>query len=391
MKKREWIVGILGIASLMALMLYYQVFHVLKPVEDSIVVEEDTAEVLEGYKEAEEAVAYLMAQIQEEDLEGALRSCAIEELAAYFNMTLYLNSTEEFLGTYMIPLADSDDPAYYNISRIRLSADYGNLIQQCIERLASGHTLEVYKIAKDEPENPDGMYFQRLEKISNILGARDVCECTVYMKVDDMPLELHLSLAKYKKYWKVILFSPMSEYGTAEADIRDSVEAMDNVPLNLLDDQQVLLPMNYILVNSRKSEDPEKLVEDIRMYLQRGDVLSVLAYYDLGNAGEEPELSLDLLNRQKEASIQLQAFYYRIFLNKTDFAWVGRHYYDQPEYLPELLRVTNMQYVDYYVQQILQEDEKTVIYQIGYVYDEEWFTNNVILGRENGWNIRGME
>ena len=92
MRKAEFIGGTLCIVGLLMLIAYYQWFKVIPPVNNPIVVEETEGDT-EGFEEAEDALLYLMAQIQAGDIDKALRVCAIEDVADYFNLELYIKYT----------------------------------------------------------------------------------------------------------------------------------------------------------------------------------------------------------------------------------------------------------------------------------------------------------
>ena len=57
-----------------------------------------------------------------------------------------------------------------------------------------------------------------------------------------------------------------------------------------------------------------------------------------------------------------------MLLNNADFAWAARHYEDTPEYLPELLRIVNMQYSNFYGAERKNDSEENE-YKISYGYD----------------------
>lgn len=390
MKKIELIAGTLGILTILAAVFYYQIFEVVKAVEDPVVIEEEGE--LRGYEEPVEAVSYLMANIKKGDLEPALRVCAIEDISEYADLVEYLSYTKDFQGAKMIPMVDSE--VYYEITKIRLASDYGHMIQKCIKRLSQDKTLEIKDISIIEPENPDGKYFQRLEQISNILGARDVCECTVSMEVNGKPVELHLSLAKYKRFWKVILFAPMEQYKNEEPDIRAvdrGAETEEDTFMDLSSYLEDQLPLNYTLLNSRSGDSATEMLSDCWIYFQRGDILSALTYFDLGTGEQGPEFSLDFLDRQKKAAMQLQDFYYQMLLCRADLEWAKRHYEDTPEYIWNFLKIRNMQYVRVRSLEEVESEEGYITYLIKYSYDGKGFSRHLLLSNDNGWKLAAMK
>lgn len=387
MKKPECMMGVLGILAILAAIFYYQIFEIVKPVKDPVVTEPEERE-LRGYEDPLETVAYLMAYISTGELEPALRSCAIEDIAGYAELSKYLNYTEDYQGINMIPMVDSK--VYYEITKLRLASDYGHMIQKCIEVLSDGKTLEICDIVQNEPDNPDGKYYQRLERISDILGARDVCEYTVFMRVDGRPTELHLSLAKYKRFWKVILFAPMIQYKSKDPDIRTENKSMGNVkpaPIDLSSYLKDLLPLNYSLLNNNHGDSAIELIDECWIYFQRGDVLSALTYFDFGNGDKNPQFSLELLDRQKEAAVQLQDFYYEMLLCHADLEWAKRHYEDEPGHIQDFLKIRNMQYVRVRNIEAVEYGDKYTTYFIKYSYDGEEFSRNLIMSNDSGWKI----
>lgn len=390
MKKTELAVGLICIVAIFILILCYQYVCVIAPVEEPVIVEEESDLQAEGFEEAEDTISYLLLQLENGNIENALRVCAIEDISDYFNMTLYLEYTEDFRGTEMIPTCESEGDGYSVISSVRLAADYGNIIQECIDQISEADSVEVYNIIKDEPENPDGKYFQRMESISNILGARDVAEYVVYMKADDIPLELHLSMVKYRRFWKVLQFSSLQTVGINCLDLSKSSEVMDDMPLDLDSYAGIMLPMNYFLLRSQSFQDTQTMLQSFCMYLQRGDVLSALACYEWPSGDEQQEFNQEVLQKQKDAAVQIQEYYYRMFLSEVDFAWVERHYYDEAEYLPEELRLPNMQYVDFYSIDFVQENENIEEYRISYGYNQKWFESTIMVSKSTGM-ILGFE
>ena len=75
----------------------------LKGVVSPLETDEAQSCTIEGYEEPEAAVGYLLYQIQQQDLDAALRICAIGDVAEYFNMASYLKDTKKFKGVEILP------------------------------------------------------------------------------------------------------------------------------------------------------------------------------------------------------------------------------------------------------------------------------------------------
>ena len=93
---------------------------------------------------------------------------------------------------------------------------------------------------------------------------------------------------------------------------------------------------------------------------------------------------MERLEKQKTVAVQLQTFYYKMMLQEADFAWAGRHFSDTPEYLPELVRLPNMQFVDFYGIQLREEGEAGNLYVIPYGYNRGYFESTAVVSEEKG-------
>lgn len=384
--------GIIILIILIGGILIYENKVALKEAEHPYMEKEEES-LVDGYEDPEEALAYLLFHIQNENLDDALRCCAVSDLAEYFDMGAYLSCVEEFPGTGLIPPSDERGGAYWQVSVSKLAYDYAVQLDMCMEELVRGHTFKVYGIVSLEPNEPDGRYYERMEQISTILGARDVCEMMVYGELDGDSVELRFSLARYKRYWKVLSFSTLSYYEAGKPDIRTGREDFGGE--NAMDLERMsedVLPPNYNLIYSRGEEDAEELILNFFLYLQRGDAISAMTYFDLGPSEGDIPVTLEALERQKKAAEWIQDFYYRILLyDKNDVAWASRHFQDEPGYLPEKLYVRNMVFVDFDAVELTEETENSCSYTVVYWYDGQRFINVLTLEYTDKWRIANIE
>lgn len=391
MRKTEALAGFIGIVFLLMMMWFYQkncyLHEVEQPVLEETVPEE---QILRGYKEPEEIVVYMLTQIREGNLDRALRGCAISDVSGNFYMETYLNFTEDFKGMDMIPPADFEDEAYCEIGKLRLAYDYAVMIQKCMDALPDRQNLKIYDVVVDEPENPDGKYYMDRTTVQEILGATKVCETIAYIGAGSEILEMHFSLARFGSRWKVLLFNTMENYENTEPDIRVSAKEIDKDADLLEMEEEAILPLNYDLILENSADSPEHLLDQVLIYLQRGDLLSAMTFFDYGNQGKEPVLSLQLLERQRAVAVKFQEFYYRMFLpDENKLAWAARHYEDEPEYIPNELKASNILYSSCWEPGPV--DDSGVRYQIGFSYNTRSASMVLTLSGENGWKITGIE
>ncbi len=392
MKKTEAAAGLAGIAVLLATMWFYQTKSYLHEVDRPVLEETESEEqVIRGYKEPEEIVVYMLTQIREGNLDRALRGCAGSNVAGNFYMQTYLNFTENFKGLEMIPPADFEDQAYCEIGKLRLTYDYAVMIQKCMNILPDRQNLKIYEVAVEEPENPDGQYYTNLQIIQEILGATKVCEATAYVQAGSELFEMRFSLARFGSRWKVLLFNAMKNYESTEPDIQGSTKEMDQGNIQWMEmEEEAVLPLDYDLIREQTADSPEELLDQFLIYLQRGDLLSALTFFDYGDQGKEPVLSMERLERQRAIAVRLQAFYYQLFLpDENGLAWAGRHYEDEPEYIPDKLKISRMLYANCWNPG--QADDSGVKYQIGFSYGNRSTSAVLTLSGENDWKIVSIE
>lgn len=351
-------------------------------------------ETVDGFESPEEVVEYVLYWIHQDDLDLALRGCAIEEIAQNFLLQNYCEVMNSFLYTDMLAPADYESKAYMDINQARMTAVYSNMVEQCIGILGSGTDLEVLSIFSDIPENADGYYYQDIRDICSIVGARDACDVTVQMLVDSVPRQMTVTAARYRSHWKVIQFSEYANYSSTEPQITEYTEITSEgtLPIAWEEMEEQILPCNYQIAGSEKEEDPEYLLRKWFVYLQRGDIWKALSYVDLYNEDEVWYPDSIFFSRQSKAAADLQKVYYDLLLSDGDqMSWIYQNVKDEAVNLVSLLDTSNMIYTTLTGVQLLEEGEDHARYQINYTYDWKGFSKIVTLVYEGGWKIEGIE
>ena len=356
-------------------------------------LEEDSGEyTTDGFETPEEAVTYFLYQIKQDNLDAALRVCAISDIAEYFNMTLFLQYTQQYGGTNLVLPSELENDAYIEISRMRFAYYYAQLIEQYRSFFLNDTTPEVLQVMVSEPEQKDGMYYQKKESIGDILGARDICEISALVGTNDRIQELRFSLAKYKKYWKVFLLCPMEDWQSDQAWIQDVTELTDRSMIKTMQAEEtadVILPVNYYILDSKSENTIKDLTDNFFVYLQRGDVISAMSY--LTPVDVQKTSLLTRLEQQANVAARIQQLYYEMFLYDTSkLEWAGRHYEDAPETIPDLLNLENMIYASYTGVNVLYDDGTTAQIQSGFSYGWGWYGLILNLVNNNGWTISSV-
>lgn len=392
MEKKTLKLGIAVICLLFCIIGFYELLEKRQAIEPLAYPDKvSEAAVLEGYEEQEDLLKYMVYQIQNADLEAALRGCAIQDLAGYFSLDYYIRYLGRFEGTELIPPSDTGSPAYETITKAELAYDYSTAIRKILKTQQEMGTLTLVGLKEDVPENPDGMYYQNREKICEILGARSISEYIVYLETETQVYELRCTLARYKKYWKVLAFHSLQDLATEEVDMRASTEEQGEA-VSLENYADVVLPRNYDVLNDCAEEDIEFLIRRFFLYLQREDALSAMAYMDVYRDEGGFDNTSRVFKRQGEAAANLQKFYYRILLLDEDYYdWMMRDLTARSNELVTQLSTTNMLFTDLKKITEVKNDGTKAIYEVKFLYNNVILTKRVSLyHRTEGWKIQAI-
>ena len=392
MGKKTAVIGsilIIGLAT--GMLLYQKKQDESKPIAQTETVEqEEYSENISGYEDEEGLVKYMLYQLQQENLELALRGCAIRKLAEGFNLETYIEYTETFDPLALIPPSNWESTAYLGISEMRMAEYYTNWFEKCREYLGGNHEVKFFSIEEDVPENPDGKYYENRKTICDILGARTVEEVIVYVQIDGEVKELRWTLARFGKSWRVLLFTSLDGYGQEEPDIRESQKRMETEAE--VCETEDILPVNYAVANNNAGETPTETIQKFFTYLMRQDVWTASSYVKLYE-GEQPNTTAELLKLQGQLAEQEQAFYYRLFFSdQNTYTWYFRDLAARAGNIIEDLRSDQIIMLNIGDVQLISEPSDTQeTYRFGYGYGKGWYGCNITLVNENGWRITNIE
>ena len=373
----------------------YQLYTVITEGKPTVkTAEMRRKETIDGYENPEEVAEYVLYWIHQDDLDLALRGCAIEEIAQNFFLQSYCEILETFPYTDMLAPSDYESPAYMKINEARMTAVYSDMVEQCIGILGTEVDLEIVSISAEIPENADGYYYQDIRDICSIVGARDARNVVIQMLVDGVPRQMTITAARYRSHWKIIQFSAYDNYNYTEPQIAEyaEVSVAAELPIPWEDMQEQVLPCNYLIAGNESEKDPEKLIRKWFVYLQRGDIWKALSYCDLYNMDGEWYPDSVFFSKQSAAAATLQKIYYDLLLSDTDqMSWIYQNVKDEAVNLVSLLDTSNMVYTFLTGLQVLEEGENYVKYQVHYSYDRKGFSKVLTLSYEDGWKIEGIE
>lgn len=346
---------------------------------------------LEGYEDGNELLKYMFYQIGEKNLDYALRGCAFQNIAECFCLDYYTEYLNRFENTELIPPSDADSPAYMAITNARLSAGYARALMVIMETLQDASPLELLKIEDDVPESPDGIYYQNIQHVYEILGARSLEEKVIYLKSGERTMELRCTLVRYRKYWKVLFFHSLQDDGIEQIDLRpSSFQNEKGIPVESY--KKDVLPCNYYLLNDNNEDNPDILIKRFFVYLQQEDAQSAMSYMDIDGTNQETELLIERLEHQEQMACQIQEFYYRTLLHDREYVrWISKDISERGSELTKALSTTNMLFTQIAQLEEVQNDGHTALYKFYWSYENSWIGANIYLENKNGWKITYIE
>lgn len=392
MGKKTAITGVILIVVLTAgLMIYQKKQNESIPEAQTVTVEQEARqETMAGYEDEESLIKYMLYQINQEDLDLALRGCAIRKLAEDFDLKTYIEFTETFEPLALLPPANWESTAYIGISEMRMAGHYTDWLAKCEEQMGKDHEVKFYSFEEDVPEKPDGTYYENRRTICEILGARTVEEVIVYAEIDGAVKELRWTLARFGKSWRVLLFTPLSGYGQENPDIRICEKKMETDVISC--ETADVLPENYAIVSSNKEETPADTIQKFFMYLMRQDTWRAASYWKLYE-GEKPHTTAELLKVQAQLAEQEQAFYYRLFFSdQNTYEWYFRDLAVRAENIVEDTRSDQIIMLNVENPNLISDaSDVQETYQVVYGYGKGWYSCNITLINEDGWRITNIE
>lgn len=382
--------GVGAILGLMAILFLYQ-----KDVDKDMEVPEPEVQAeladgtLDGYDEEADLVAYMLYQLQDQNLDYGLRGCAVGQLAEYFTMTYYIQYTELYPNLELLPPSEYSSSAYEAIAVSRMSDYYARLLWDGFERFGDYGKLELLNVEEDIPENADGKYYEHMREVEEILGARSVHEVLITVRTDNGFLDMKWTLARYRGGWKVLLFTPLSDYKTMGWNMART-ESVESGPVEVSAKESDVLPVNYCFLGANSEEDPEELVRKFLLYLQKEDVWSAMAYYKLYD--QKPSADMAYFERQNQAAVEIQNLFYRMFMPDGEMKeWYLRDMDDRAAQLVAELSTAQIVYANFANFEIMESSQEKMKCRIMYGYDNqyEWINFNLIY--DNGWKIESIE
>ena len=300
-----------------------------------------------SFSEEEEAVLYMLSALKKNDLDMALRGCAIDETALQIN---FVKTAEELPGMQLIdlPAPTSDYSYYFPLTSAEMTKAYIEQFEELSTEIPEIETLEVLEIAEKKEK-------EREEQLAECLAAQEVSELEIYVKCGEQSYRLGFTAVRYEKNWKIhslkegLLFQAM--------------------PIS--------------------EKTPQRAVEQFIYAIEKGDLTRALAF---ATTESSQDTSPELLKKQGEYAKELKTMLYG-FLGTED----ARLYGKSEEQLNKLRGKLNPEYMVYLdlikVIPIETEENTETVKQYAGLYSyngKNYLTGYTLCRQEDGWQIQSL-
>ena len=414
LKNYPELLGIGAVCILVGIIFLYKLEVRREYVDPGIVTEDMAREsTVDGFKEPEESVRYMISALQKEDLDMGLRGFPIDEKILGINVGEALDFLGEFSTniTYM----PSEWREFVPVSSSEITKDYTEIFRS-LESQFAGKNVTVEAVRALMPQKQMGtQYHRNSQQICQIWGADSRIEALAKLTVDGADYALPVTLFRYDDFWKTDSFeaSLLEESGIFSCDSEKYDELTDEKEEEALKEfledsdkeksreqteeeeeeilpEEALLPANYVLYNTVFSQTPEKAIENFILSMQKNDLSSMMIYTDL--YGEEDPLSQDLaeiLIRQGEVAEQIQTFYY--YLMGNEFAATENVSLDElgmtGEEISKSLELSEIVYLDLNNVLKIKDDEYAAFY---YFNGKHYMSGFNMKEYGQGWKIEEL-
>lgn len=397
------LIGIAAIGLLAIIILLYKINLHYKYTEPAIMTEQmERSNTTDGFTEPYDMVSYMIDALKNDDLDKGLRGFPIDEKLLGINVGMIIDSLNEFSTniTYM----PSQWSQFVPISSAEITGDY---VQQFgdIRNQLTKKEVEIDGINLILPETQfSNEYTSTSREICEMWNAEDRIEVIVKLDINGKDYAMGMTLLKYNGFWKIDSFESdlAKERGYAGiwkcADLEyDELinEEREKQILNSKDSksnstQNQLLPLNYVLYNSRFGKTPEDLIKDFILCIQKNDLSGIMTYMDIyGDENLLQSETSDILLNQREAAEEIQNSYYYLFGN--DYASINTVSLEElgmtGDQISNCFNLDEMLYLD--VNSIFQVDGRE--YAAVYYFNGKHYLAGFMLKQyEKGWLIETL-
>lgn len=334
---------------------------------------------IHSFSEEEEAALYMLSALKKNDLDMALRGCAIDETALQIN---FVKTAEELPGMQLIdlPAPTSDYSYYFPLTSAEMTKAYIEQFEELSTEIPEIETLEVLEIAEKKEK-------EREEQLAKCLAAQEASELEIYVKCGEQSYRLGFTAVRYEKNWKIHSLKEGLLYETDIPAYVQMEEMREAKKTYVLPNQ--LTGANYFQAMPISEKTPQRAVEQFIYAIEKGDLTRALAF---ATTESSQDTSPELLKKQGGYAKELKTMLYG-FLGTED----ARLYGKSEEQLNKLRGKLNPEYMVYLdlikVIPIETEENTETVKQYAGLYSyngKNYLTGYTLCRQEDGWQIQSL-
>ncbi len=411
-KKYPILIGFFAIILLILIIVGYREFQAKEAFNPQYTTEKQNREAtIDGFTEPNQIIEYIMTAVQEQDLDKFLRGCAIDEVALKSNMEKFIEKKGVF-GIYTALAPSMNYNFYFPLASSELTNYYSEIFESMITNLEEPKQMKIDGIHFVLPSSEnESEYKLMMQRETEMWGAEAICEMYAEYTVDQKSYATQFTLINYYGYWK--LFGISSEslgsgiYELENQDISDKVEDGKEKEYNkylkglyeekyekleetdnINDIKNELLIPNYFLLNTVYGETPREVIEKFTLYLEKGDLMSAMAY---GGVSEEKKLA-KIIEDQNSFAVQIKSVLYSILeisieREETSLEELGAT-------ASQIIKDLDPQYIKYMdlmgIKKV-SESQDTEEYVAVYRYAQKYYLLGfTLVSHDGGWKILSL-
>ncbi len=397
------LIGIVTILLLAIIILLYKINLHYKYTETAIMTEQmKRSNTIDGFENPYDMVNYMIDALKKDDLDKGLRGFPIDEKLLGINVGMIIDSLNEFSTniTYM----PSQWSQFVPISSAEITGDYVRQFEN-IRNQFNKKEVEIDRINFILPEIQfSEEYISTSTKICEMWNAEDRMELIIKLDMNGDTYAMGMTLLKYNGFWKIDSFKSNlakergytdiwkcadSEYDKLINEEREK-QILNSNGAELNSTQSQLLPLNYVLYNSRFSKTPEDLIKEFILCVQKNDLSGIMTYMDIyGDENPLQKETSDILLNQRKAAEEIQNFYYYLFGN--DYASISTVSLEElgmtGDQISNSFNLDEILYLD--VNTIFQVDDQEYA-AVYYFNGKHYLSGFTVKQYERGWLIETL-
>lgn len=420
LKENPVVCGVAGSILVVGIMASYQFIESRTTVDPKYMTEELLrVETHTTVNDPKMVAACLTDALNDQDLDQALRTMAMDESILNISLANLINEAGEFYTDMEIAPSGSYE-TYNELAAAELAGEYTEGLETLMEQFASAKNLQVKEICYVDPKKQ--LESERQSSSSKRMenwGGDCLTELMVRLEDGEEDYLLGLTMAHYKDSWKVFALGANLTDTTAEEPMRQTTEEefvmlkgsmkeseyekqlqkknLDSVLFEEIgwteeDIDEMRLPANYFVLNPLKEDSAEATIEAFVRSIQKEDLARALAYCTDGSEEELKHTNAEVLEKQEQIAAMVKRFCYGFLENDYDEANASLQSIGKSgKKIVQELDPKYFMYFDLTKSVLIQDDGEEQQYAVLFWYAGETYVVGMTLEeKDGGWFIRSL-